>query len=310
MKIVEKIEEMQRKLLKQVSEIDFHTGEDSIQILEKFGLDSQQALNLLIAFRNAESAKKAAKDIWKSFRENGVENENDIAKYQQNEYETRNYFDTLNAEYALLMVINRIDPNMIDEETLGELYEIGVNENQIDNQALKSIFHYYSESRAKNDQRTADIEKVKQYSATISAEMTSLKTELKETKMENEVLKAQVQEAKIKNAALLKINANWKTKFKERVESDEKYYQEARTQISILKKRLNQSQNMSVFQRLFRSKTKGLPEPTSPIPETLYENVAEKMLITGHEDSASNLNKDNRQNLETHKKENFDELQQ
>ena len=310
MKIDERIEEMQIRLINLLIQTKSQIEEESVVAVEELGLEKNYAIELVAAFRASENAREASRNAWDSSLESRVENENDIAKYRQIEFETRQHFDTLNEQCVLMLVTKNIAPNMINDEILDKLYEKGLKEEQIDNQALKVAFHYYSESRAKDIQRALDLEKVKGYSLEISGKMTSLENQLRDTMRQNESLKAELKEEKNKNVALINANVKLQKRYKSRVISDEKYFQDARAQIETLKSRLNQAQNMSIIQKLFGRKRKQLSEPDIKIPDTLYKNMAEKIEIAGSEDNSHNLSKDTKQTSITHKKGNIEDLEQ
>lgn len=306
MKIVERIEEMQSKLLKLLAESSLKSEEEAIRMLEEFGLDNTYAANMLYAFREAESARDKAKNVWKSALESNVANDNDIATFQQQELETRQYFDELNAESAFLMVIKRIDPNKIDEELLNELYQQGVREEQIiNNPALKITYHYFSESKAKDIQRAADLEKVREYTIELNNRMTSLNNRLKESEKQNSSLKNYNQVLKTSYEKLQK-------KYKARVYTDEKYYQAARAQIVTLKDKLSQPQDMSMMQKMklvFGRKRKELPEPQTRIPDTLL-SAAEKMGIEKNQEDDLNIDMKQTPDLKGQKDSNIEQMQQ
>ena len=279
MKINEKTEEMQSRLIKKVIEVSSYSKEDAIKQLEILGLDKDAATKLLIAYREAEAAKTTAQNVWDSAwnSKSGVDFSTDIAKYQQKEAEAREYFDVVKAECALQIVTNAIEPSEINDENLSILYEQGVQESQIINPALKITFHYYSESRRKDDRRTEDLGKVREYSSRIGAQMQKLEEQWREAESQNAQLKKS-------NQTLQKSYQDLQTKFQARIESDEKNYQAALTQIRILKNKLAQIQKRGIFKvigdkiaGIFGDKTEKLPETIEKIPDTLFQNKGEKI---------------------------------
>lgn len=286
MKIDEKIQEMQSELIKVITEANSHSEEDAIRLLEEFGLDNASATKLLETFRCAEEARNAAKNIWESTMESRVENDNDIAEYQQREFETRQLFDKINAECSLLMVAKRIDPNKIDEEVLGKLYEQGIKEEQIDNPALRISLHYFIESKVRGD----EAKQLKEILTNVGKKLVPLRKKMEKIEENNKSLKKSYEDLQ--------------EEYSDRVVTDEKKYQAALVQISILKKKLKRLQDRSVFQvikdKLFGVKIKELPEATEVLPETLYQNSLEKMQIMKSEEELDlSTKKNNKQNKKT-----------
>ena len=276
MKINEKIEEMRSKLIKKVMEVDSYNKEDAVQLLQAFGLDNESANQLLLAYRTAESAKKTAKNVWDTAWQSrsGVDFSTDIAKTQDREVKTRQYFDSINARCALKMVTNQIEPGEINDEMLAELYDQNIKEQDISNPALRITFHYYSESKSKDIRREQDLKKVQDYSSRIGSRMTNLENQLGEVKADNEALRKS-------NASLKRSYENLQKQFKDRIALDEKYYQAALAQIASLKEKLRQLQERGIFKtigdKLFRNKRNELPEASDEIPATLYTTSSEKM---------------------------------
>ena len=64
MKIDEKIEEMQSKLIQTVTVNNLKSEEDVIRLLQEIGLDKDSATKLLLAYRTAESARETAENIF------------------------------------------------------------------------------------------------------------------------------------------------------------------------------------------------------------------------------------------------------
>ena len=257
MKINEKIEEMKSNLLKKVIEANSHSKEDEVRLLEEFGLDKESASQLLLAYSSAEDAKNTAKELWDTAWMSRSETEfsTDIAKTQEREAQTREYFESINARCALQIVTMRIEPSKINEELLKDLYENDVKEEDINNPSLRITFHYYSESKAKDIKRAQDLKKVQEYSSRIVDKINKLEDENKSLRQCNESLKKQ---------------------FEDRTVNDEKHYQAALTQIAELKEKVKQLQERSIFKiigdklsGLFGNKRKELPEASDTIPDTL-----------------------------------------
>lgn len=283
MKIEERIQEMQGKLIKKLAEMYLLSKEEAIKVLEEIGLDNDSATKLLVTFRAAENAKNEAKNVWDSALGSKVGNDNDIAKYQQQEFETRQHFDEVNDRCALIMVARSIEPRAIDDEILGKLYEQGIQENQIANPALRISFHYYCESKAKDN----EMQKLKDFLTRAGKQIVSLR---------NRMVEQEKQYLSLKNS-----HENLQNEYTERVIADEKHYQAALVQISILKNKLKRLQDRGIFQiiktKLFGNKIKELPETTYTLPETLGKNASEKMGIKQHvEDLDLSTDKDNSQN--------------
>lgn len=270
MKIDERIEEMQSKLIKILTETNLENKEEGIKLLERFGLDTEYATKLLEAFRNAESAKDAAKDAWNKTlnSRSGDDVSSDIAKSQQRELETRQHFDSINAECALLALARTLAPNNINDEILDKLYEQDIQEEQINNTALKVAYHYYCKTREIEKGRNADLEKVRKFVSEAKATVEKLEKRIVELEKQNEVI----------NKAYI----NLQYKHSTRIVKDEKHYQEALSQNRELKSQINQLQSRGIFHAigdkiLGRNRIKRLPGKTSELPETLYENTAEKI---------------------------------
>jgi len=259
MKINERIQEMQSKLMKVVTEVSENRKEETVRLLEEYGLDSYSATQLLEAFWNAENAKNEAKNVWNVALESKIGNDNDIAKYQQKEYDTRQNLEKVIAKCAVIIVTGEIEPSSINDEVLTELYEQGIEENQIYNPALRISYHYFIESRMKGE----ETEQLKNILMQVGKKLVPLKNKIERYK------------------ALQKAYKELQSEFTERGITDEKHYQAALAQISLLKNKLKREQDKSVFQiiksRLSRSKVKELPETTNILPETLRSNVLENM---------------------------------
>jgi len=276
MEIDKKIEEMRSKLMKTVMGINSRSKEEAVKLLEEFGLNNEYATKLLVAYRNAEDAKQTAQNVWDSAwnSRSGIDYSTDIAKTQQKESDTRTQFESINAECALLMIANAIEPSEINDEILNKLFEEGIQETQISNPALRVTFHYYTESKAKDVQRKQDLEKVQEYSTKIGSKMTNLEAQLRNEQKENETLRNS-------NEFLKSSYENLQTKFQARIDLDEKKYQVALTQIRILKDKLKEMQKRGILRtigdKLFGSKKEKLPEAMPEIPDTLFQSKSEKM---------------------------------
>lgn len=300
MKIDERIEEMQSKLIRILTETNLDDKEEGIKLLERFGLDIEHATKLLDAFRNAESARNTAKMVWDTTlnTRSGDDISTDIEKSQQQELDTRQLLDSVNAECALLIVARRLDPNKIDDEILGKLYEQGIQEEQINNPALKMTYHYYCETKERENDKSADSEKFRAFVSKVKAKLEHLEKRIKELENQNEMLS--------------KENINLRYKFSARIVEDERHYQEALSQNRELKRMLNQLQSRGIFQVigdkiLGRNKIRRLPGATSELPETLHKNKAEKVVLEVDEDT---LNKTSAYTQTAFDNRTDDELQQ
>ena len=268
MKIDEKIQEMQSKLIKLVEEANIQNKEEAVKILEDFGLNHVLAEKLLETFRKAEEAKNKARNIWVSSLDSRVENNKEIAQCQQQKYETRQEFDEINAKCALIMVARTIEPRAINDEVLHKLYEQRIRKDQIANPALRVCFQYYCEGKVKDER----IEKAKAFVASVKNKIDLLLNRISELEKQNQSLKED--------------NEKMSIRYAEQNIEDEKNYQAALVQISLLKNKLKRLQERSVFQiirsKLFRSKIKELPETTEVLPETLRTNLSENMGVMQH----------------------------
>lgn len=270
MKIDERIEEMQSKLIRIVTETDLNNKEEGIRILEGFGLDIETATELIEAYQNAENAKDTAKNVWNSAlnSKSGVDFSTDIEKSQQKAFDTRQFLDAFTSKCALLIVARRLDPNKIDDEILEKLYDEGIQEEQINNPALKITYHYYCEAKERENDKSADSEKFRAFVSKVKTNVAQLKKRMEELENQNEML----------NKAYI----NLQHKYSTRIVEDEKHYQDALSLIRELKGKINQLQSRGIFQVigdkiLGRNKIRRLPGKTSEIPETLYENKTEKV---------------------------------
>lgn len=270
MKIDERIEEMQSKLIKILTETNLDDKEEGIKLLERFGLDIESATKLIEAYQSAENAKKTAEEVWNTTLGSnlGIESPTDIEKSQQQEFDTRQYFDAVNSKCALLMVARRLDPNKINDEILGKLYDEGIQEEQINNPALKITYHYYCETKERENDKSTDSERFRTFVSTVKAKVARQEKLIGELKNQNEML----------NKAYI----NLQYKYSTRIVEDEEKYQRALSVIRELKVMINQLQSRGIFQVigdkvLGKNKTRRLPRTTAELPETLYENTAEKI---------------------------------
>lgn len=270
MKIDERIEEMQSKLIKILTETNLEDKEEGIKLLERWGLDTEYATKLLDAFINAESAKDAAKNAWDKTlnSRSGDDVSADIAKSQQRELDTRQRFDSVNSKCALLIVARTLDANKINDEVLGKLYEHGIQEEEINNPTLKITYHYYCVAKEIENEKRADLEKFRTFVSKAKAKVVQRENRIEELENQNEMI----------NKAYI----NLQYKHSTRIIADEKHYQEALSQNKELKRQINQLQSRGIFhvigdKILGRNRIRRLPGKTSELPETLYENTAEKI---------------------------------
>lgn len=270
MKIDERIEEVQSKLIKILTETNLENKEEGIKLLERWGLDTEYATKILEAFRNAESARNAVKNAWNttlnSRPEDGISA--DIANSQQQELETRQRFDSVNAKCALLIVARTLDPNKINNEVLGRLYEQGIREEEIDNPTVKITYHYYCVAKEKENERKEDLEKYR--------------TVVDKVKFKIAQLEKRIEELEAQNKRTYKSYIRLYDSYSTRIAEDEKHYQDALLQNKELKKQVNQLQGRGIFQMirdkiLRRNKTRRLPGGSTELPKTLNENTAEKV---------------------------------
>lgn len=283
MKIDEKLDKMKSELTKVLKECASNSKEEAIKLLEEVGLDNDSATKLLEAFWNMKSAKNTVENVWYAARDDksGVDFSTSIRRSLDTEIRLTIYFDSVSSRCAFLMAIKTIEPNEINDEILDKLYEEGIHENEITNPALKTTYHYYSESKEKDKQLTMDAELVD-----------TLNKQLKSTERAYAVLKD--------NYNTLQSNyENLQKTFKERIAAAEKHYQAALSQIATLKDKVSQLQEKGIFRtigdkltKLFGNKREELPEATSKIPDTLYESPAEKMglRVPNEEDLLVNTN--------------------
>ena len=243
------VEEMQSTLMETLIKVSSYSEEDAVRCLQELNLDNESATELLSAYKESQVAAKAVKDAWNTILESKVKaDHSDIAEYQQKEFDTRKHFDKLKERYALLIIINSIEPSEIDEELLKDINEKGVQENEITNPELKIHFHYYLQIRSIFEK----VEKI--YSG---------------YKKRNEGLSRRLEESQAQTRELISSNESLQKQYQDRIDSDEKYYQLALAQIEALKKQLEQSQKRGIFRRIFSKKTKEIPDTIPNLPKTL-----------------------------------------
>ena len=279
MKIDEKIEEMQSKLIKVVIEASSRSQEEAVQEIEKFGLPKNYATELLKAYISAKSAKDTAENVWNTALQSrsGVDFSTDIAKTQERESRTRTFFDAINAECAIIMVANAIEPNEIDNEMLDKLYEHRVREDEIKNPALRITYHYYNESKNKDNQMAFEkanaSKQVDTEKANAEKQIASLNSQLQGLRGRYATL----------NHRYNVLQSNYES-LQNDLSAAEQLYQKARAEISTLKDKIEQLQNRGIFKTigdkltgLFRNKRKELPEATTTEPNSTNKNSDFKM---------------------------------
>jgi len=206
-----------------------HNKEEIIGLLEKVGLDTIHATELTeVLYMGSQN-------------------------YENQSEKTP---DKTITKCALLMVAQRMQVEQIGDDILKKLYENKIPEDEINNLALKKVFHYYSEARTK---READLVKVKGYSRRFSEEIARLRKQLENA--ENQI-------NDLKGALYNK------------GKSDENYYQKALAEIRKLRNTVKRMQTQSVFQfmgsklkRIGERNENQLPESTTELPETLEEST-------------------------------------
>ena len=305
MNISEKIEEMRSELIKKVMELDFYSEKEIAEILGETGLDNELAKRLILAYRNAKSAKNTVESFWNEALQirTGAELPIDVAKAEQDEFDTRNQFDNIIAECARQIVLNKIQPEEINEKILKEIYEYGIKEQDIFNPALKLTFHYYCESKSKDIQREEDLRKVQEYLKKVGRKMTDLESQLNNEKSENEVLRKD-------NATLRSSIKKIQKQFRERISADEKHYQSAVAQIISLREKVKLLEERGIFKtigdKLFRKKRNELPEVYDKIPSTLNNIPSEERCFKLSDEQDNSTNK---QVTEASSKSNSEERQ-
>lgn len=271
MKIDERIEEMQSKLIRILTETNSKSTEEIMRELDGFGIDVETATKLIEAYQNAESAKKTAKNVWDDALNcrQGDDLTTHIAKSQQQEADTRQYFDTLTSQCALLIVVERLNPSKINDEILDKLYGEGIQEEQIYNPALKLAYHYYCENKEIYKGKSADLEKIKAFASNAKNYIEHQKKHIEELEKQNEKIN--------------KAYKNLQCRYSTRIVEDEKHYQEALSLIRELKGKISKLQSRGIFQvigdKIFKrneDKIRRLPRGVAEIPETLYQSKFEK----------------------------------
>lgn len=309
MKIDEKIQEVQSRLIKVLTETSSQSKEDVILILERMGIKRETAEKLIEAYIKAEDAKNTCKNVWTS--EARIDGSTDVAAYQQQELETRKRFDAIIEASSILIIVNRINLNEINEELWQKLYEQGIDASQITSPVLRRDFHSYVER--KEIENNPETLKMKELLSRVGKHAANLKKRFLELEEENEELKSENERLKKENESLRMSYKYMEDKFKTRIVSDEKHYQSALEQIKRQKREIRNLQNRSVFQtigaKLFGNRTKELPEPALEIPSSLYESITEKIGATGFVEESLSTNKEVSQTT-TVEKTDDDELQQ
>lgn len=267
MKIDEKLDKMKSELRKILEKKDSYSKkEEAIQAIEEVGLSSDLAEKLLQAYGEMKSAQKTAENVWNtawnSSNEVGIDYSTDIEKSSNTEIRMTQYFESVYSRCAFLMALKTIEPNEINDELLDKLYEEKISENDITNSVLKTTYHYYSESKAK-DARLED------YASRVQSRLTYLERKSQQHESDYNKLSAAYQ--------------NLQTKFQERIALDEKHYQAALSQVETLKNKVKQMQERGFFKTIgdkiteLFTNTKKLVESTSELPKTLLQTKGEKI---------------------------------
>ena len=302
MKIEQRIEDVQSKLIKIMTDSNIKTKEEAIRLLEEYGLDTELAIDLFEAFYYAETAKQTSKNVWQSAlnSKNGIDYSNDIAKNQQRATDARLYFDSVNSKCAVLIVVRTLPPNQINDEVLEKLYELEIQEDQINNPALRVSYHYFYE----NKQKSIDREKLNQF--------------VEKVKISSKGLRRQIAESEKRYESLKRDYINLKHEYSKRIDENETYYQRALSSIKELQAKVNQLQNRGILQVISDkilgknvSQRRRLPGKNLELPDSLYESSAEKMGLNITSREESGINREQTQvSSRTKKIENNDELQQ
>lgn len=277
MKTDEQIDKMKSKLTKVLKECNSSDKEQAIKLIQELGVDKDMATKLLQAFGEMQSAKKTAENVWNAAwsSTSGIDFSTDIEKSSNTEVRMTRYFNDVQSRCALIMAINEIEPNEINNEILDQLYEQGIRENEITNPALKITYHYYSENKEKDAQLTKAARREENLNEQLQF------VEGNYTKLNEQFKSLLTKYEKLQNS------------FKERLAAAEKQYQAALSQISGLREKVGQLQNRGILKTigdkltgLLGNKRAELPETITILPDTLYENSAEKMglRIPGDED--------------------------
>lgn len=272
MKMDEQIDKMKSQLTKILKECNSSNKEQAIKSLEEVGLGNDSAIKLLQAFGEMKSAEKTAQNVWNVAlnSKSGVDFSTDIRKSSDAEARMTRIFNGVHSRCAFLMAINEIEPNEINDEILDKLYEQNIHENDITNSVLKMTYHYYSESKSKDEQ---------------------LAQEKTRAARREEILEGQLQFSEQNYSSLNEKFKNLQgayeslqTKFLARIASDEKHYKAALARIETLRNMLNKVQERGIIQTIgakiagiFGNKTQKLQEPTEQLPESLLCTSAEKI---------------------------------
>ena len=264
MKTEELLDEKKSELRKILEQRGSYTKEQLIEALKDVGLSDDSAIKLLHAYGDMKKAEETAQNVWNTAWEStsGIDFSTDIRKSSDTEERMTQYFDSVYSRCAFLMAIKTIDPNEINDELLDKLYEEKISENDITNPVLKTTYHYYSESKAKDA-------KLEDYASRVQSRLTYLERTIQQSESDYIKLSTAYQ--------------NLQTKFQERISSDEKHYQAALRQIETLKGKVKQMHERGLFKIIgdkltgLFANTKQLIEPNSELPKTLYQNKCEKI---------------------------------
>lgn len=302
MKIDQRIEDIQSKLIKIMTDSNIKTKEEAIRLLGEYGLDTELAIDLFEAFYYAETAKQTSKNVWQSAlnSKDGIDYSNDIAKNQQRATDARLYFDSVNSKCAILIVARTLPPNQINDEVLEKLYELEIQEDQINNPAVRISYHYYCE----NKQNSIDREKLNQF--------------VEKVKISSRGLRRQIAESEKRYESLKRDYINLKHEYSKRIDENETYYQRALSSIKELQAKVNQLQNRGILQVISDkilgknvSQRRRLPGKKPELPDSLYESSVEKMGLNITIREESSINREQTQvSSGTKKLEENDELQQ
>ena len=268
MKIEELLKEKKSELRKILEIRGSYSKEETIKALEELGLSNDSAMKLLHAYGDMKRAEETAQNVWNNAwgpNKAGIDFSTAIRKSSDTETRMTEYFEEVKSKCAFLMAIKTIEPNEINEELLEKLYEERISENEITNPVLKTTYHYYSESKAKD----------KQLNQALRREQ-NLTDQLHWVEQNHSNLND-------KFRSLLTSYENLQTKFQERIALDEKHYQAAISQVETLKSKLKQMQERGFFKIIgdkligLFSNTKKLNESTSELPKTLLQTKGEKI---------------------------------
>lgn len=301
MEIEQRIEEVQSKLIKTLTETNFKSTEETMKQLDRFGIDVEAAAKLIEAYQNAESAKNAANNVWDDALNcrQGDDLTTHIAKSQQQEADTRQYFDTLTSKCALLIVVERLDPSKINSEILDKLYGEGIREEQIYNPALRITYHYYRERKEIENDRNVISEKFGEFASKAKVHIEGQRAEIEELKKRNRRLED----------AYRIICYESSTKAKE----DEKHYQDALLLIRKQKEQITELENRGIFRVIFdkvrgKNATRRLPGENAKLPETLSESRT-KTGMPKNDNDTLNVTRPNTQTSSNNQAKKEDEIQ-